>query len=264
MTAPLTWAVVALAASHWITPAAPVRRLQPRQRITLSSTAVVLAASAAGGLVFLWAGTLSIALAGMILALTAAGSWREISRQRADWALERSWAQLLGVLAADMRAGATISMAFDHAAAHLDHRTAPQLRAALVSAAALASQGLSLSAVLGSVPGGSAIAHVLDVGQRHGLPLADMVEQAQRRYDTKVRHRVLSRAALQGPQATAVVLSLLPLAGIGLGSAMGARPLSWLLGGGLGGVFLVVGVGLSCAGFSISQRIIAHAAGAAG
>jgi tight adherence protein B len=41
-----------------------------------------------------------------------------------------------------------------------------------------------------------------------------------------------------------------------LGQAIGAAPLSVLLGGGLGGVLLVVGVALVCCGLLWSRRIV--------
>ena len=69
-----------------------------------------------------------------------------------------------------------------------------------------------------------------------------------------------TRAALAGPQTTAVVLALLPLAGVLMGTAMGANPVAFLAGGGLGGVLLTVGTALVCAGVVVSQRIIQGAA----
>ena len=41
-----------------------------------------------------------------------------------------------------------------------------------------------------------------------------------------------------------------------MGTAMGANPLAFLTGGGLGGALLVVGTALVCAGVAVSRRII--------
>jgi tight adherence protein B len=92
--------------------------------------------------------------------------------------------------------------------------------------------------------------------ERYGLPMAELLTSV--RADLLARHRfkVRTTAALAGAKATALVLALLPILGIVLGQAMGAAPLSVLLGGGLGGVLLVIGVGLVCAGLLWSRRIV--------
>ena len=41
-----------------------------------------------------------------------------------------------------------------------------------------------------------------------------------------------------------------------MGAAMGASPLALLTGGGIGGVLLVAGTALVCAGVLVSRRII--------
>ncbi|EUA85128.1 type II secretion system protein F [Mycobacteroides abscessus subsp. abscessus] len=66
-------------------------------------------------------------------------------------------------------------------------------------------------------------------------------------------------AGLAGPRATAVVLTGLPVAGIGLGQMIGARPLSVLCAGGVGGALLVVGVTLACAGLLWADAITGKA-----
>lgn len=99
-----------------------------------------------------------------------------------------------------------------------------------------------------------------EVAAARGIPVVALLEHAQRRLDHERRHAARTVAALQGPQATAVILAALPLAGVALGTAMGARPLQFLTGGGLGGVLLLVGTGLVCGGFAWSHRIIARAA----
>ena len=70
---------------------------------------------------------------------------------------------------------------------------------------------------------------------------------------------LLCAGALQGPKATAMVLSILPVVGIGMGGLLGADPLHFLLGGGIGGTLLVTGTGLTTAGFVWSQRIMGRA-----
>ena len=86
-----------------------------------------------------------------------------------------------------------------------------------------------------------------------------LCENAQRRIDAQLTHAAATRAALQGPKATAMVLSILPVVGIGMGGLLGADPLHFLLGGGTGGVLLVAGTGLTTAGFVWSQRIMGKA-----
>ncbi|ORM26840.1 hypothetical protein [Williamsia sp. 1135] len=92
--------------------------------------------------------------------------------------------------------------------------------------------------------------------EQYGLPMAELLTSV--RADLLARHRFKTRtaAALAGAKATALVLALLPILGILLGQAMGAAPVAVLLGGGIGGVLLVVGVGLVCAGLLWSRRIV--------
>lgn len=50
-------------------------------------------------------------------------------------------------------------------------------------------------------------------------------------------------------------MAILPLLGVLLGQLIGARPLSFLLTGRVGGWLLVVGLTLACAGLLWSDRI---------
>ena len=63
-------------------------------------------------------------------------------------------------------------------------------------------------------------------------------------------------AALAGARATAVILALLPALGVLLGQDVGAHPIRFLLGSGLGGGLLMAGVGLVCAGLVWADRIV--------
>ena len=72
----------------------------------------------------------------------------------------------------------------------------------------------------------------------------------------RIRFRGRTEAALAGARASAAVLAGLPLLGIGLGELMGARPVRLLFHGGLGGVLLLIGVGLVCAGLLWTEAIV--------
>ena len=73
-----------------------------------------------------------------------------------------------------------------------------------------------------------------------------------------MRIRARTEAGLAGARATATVLAGLPVLGVGLGQLMGAAPLGILLAGGLGGIMLVVGTALVCAGLLWTDRIAAR------
>lgn len=97
-----------------------------------------------------------------------------------------------------------------------------------------------------------------EIAHRFGVPIRDLLESV--RSDVSARRSFAARtnAGLAGPRATAGVLALLPLLGIALGEALGARPLAVLCGGGLGGVLLIVGTALGAVGLWWSLRIADH------
>lgn len=99
------------------------------------------------------------------------------------------------------------------------------------------------------------------LAEHHGLPLAALLDHARGRLDAQLRHHKATAASLSGPKASALILSALPLAGMGLGKGMGADPWGFLSGGGLGAVMLVIGVGLSAAGWLWCQEIITKTQG---
>ena len=97
------------------------------------------------------------------------------------------------------------------------------------------------------------------VADRHGVPLADLLDAVRSDLDNRVRFNRRTSAQLAGPRATATVLAALPALGVMLGEAMGAAPLRVLCGSTFGQFLLVVGVGLICAGLVWSDRISARA-----
>lgn len=233
--------------------AAEKRRLHPLIGLTLAT----------GAFTVVLLDRLSVAVAAIITAATVAWTVREIRRGKAMARREGAAATYLGHLAGHLRAGAEVSAAMSTSVEAMGDSAPAELSHTLRAAAGLASRGGSGAGVLAAddrLPELHGLATLWQLADRHGLPLAPLVEQAQARIDTRVRHRNATTATLQGPQATAVILTALPLAGIAMGSAMGADPVGFLFGGGLGGLLLLAGVSLAAAGFVWSRTILRGAA----
>jgi tight adherence protein B len=168
------------------------------------------------------AGAVAAATAGVVLSNAAADRGR--SRAAAELV------ETVGILAADLRAGQQPAEAL----AALDGDLAARHRA---------------------------VRAVWAVSERSGAPAAavlDRVEQDLRAREAQ--HREIA-AQLAGARSTAGLLAVLPVLGIGLGAAMGARPLTLLLGEPRGQLALVVGVALEALGVLWTARIVAAAQG---
>ncbi|MEO7124862.1 MAG: hypothetical protein ABI382_05160 [Nakamurella sp.] len=90
----------------------------------------------------------------------------------------------------------------------------------------------------------------------HGVPLAAVVTACISDLEDRAAVVRLRSQHVAGPAASGYVLSALPIAGIAMGAGMGSRPIDVLLGGTLGGLLLVVGAGLCCAGLLWTSRIV--------
>lgn len=90
-----------------------------------------------------------------------------------------------------------------------------------------------------------------------GSGLADAVRQLAATARASEDVRVEMEGQLAGPRATARLLSLLPLVGMGLGMMLGADPLGWLLSTGPGRMCLGAGVLLTAVGAWWTARIAA-------
>lgn len=212
-----------------------------------------------GTLLFLLVGQLSVAVAGGIAVTTAVGTIRDMRAAARRQRRSGATAIFLGHLLGELRAGAGMPQAMT-AAAVANDQAPEEFQEVIKITAARAQAGGSGAAVLfdaqEEVPELRETAQLWRTAEQHGIPMAPLIEQAQARIDARDRHRAATSASLQGPQATAIVLTVLPAAGVLMGMAMGANPLGMLLSGGLGGILLVVGVSLSCGGFYWSRRII--------
>lgn len=232
----------------------PVGRWAPRHCL------VVLVALAAGLGVSL-AGPGGGIAAGMASG-TAALRWRAGRERRNGAAAATGLADAIAVLVAELRAGAHPAAAATAAA--LDAH--PAVSRAFSTAAAAARLGGEVPAVLRSAcpaPMGIWLGRLADawsLADRHGIPLADLLDAVRADTEQRARFAAEVQARLAGPRATAAVLAGLPLLGLALGHAMGAAPLRVLGATPAGQVLLVVGTGLCCAGVLWSARLMNGAA----
>lgn len=237
-------------------PARPVRRIgaAPRRAV---HPAIVPA------LVFLTAFAVVAAerLALVISAgVAAATALRALSSYRSGKAATRRReivASFLGHVVTNLRAGSGLAESCERAAQYLPEDCPGAVAAEIRQLAGAARSGATPNA---KTPELAKVTALWALAVTRGLPLADLLGRARDSLDAAQRHRAATEAALAGPKTTAVVLTLLPLAGVAMGSAMGANPLGLLLGPGVGGWLLVAGTALVSAGFLTCQHIITRAA----
>ncbi|MDO4243827.1 MAG: hypothetical protein Q4C85_08750 [Actinomyces sp.] len=92
-----------------------------------------------------------------------------------------------------------------------------------------------------------------------GAPLAGVLEEVAGGVAESGRAESSRRVALAGPCATARLLAALPLAGLGLGALVGARPHEVPLDGGRGSTLGVLGLVLVAVGHVLTRRLVAAA-----
>lgn len=260
-----TASLLLLGAAAALPAPAPTGRITRTARPERASAPGPLIAVAVGVAmaVFLLADRLSVAVAALLLAATAVHHLQALRTRRLIRATREALAGWLGHLVADLQAGARPVDALTRATAELDDHAPVEVAETIAAGAAQARWGTSPAATFlaaaDHAPDLASVGHLWELAERHGVKLAGLLGQIRDRLSARNSHDDATAASLNGPQASALILMALPLAGLAMGTAMGAAPLGLLLGGGLGGVLLVAGTGLICAGFLWSQRIIAGA-----
>lgn len=227
---------------------APARRVAERGRTLVSHRIPVTAACAAAGVVVL--GRVTLAVAGAMAGATAIHVLRARRAASAERRRRAAAAAYLGAVSTNLQAGATLPDALARAG---DQVGEAQVRADAMRIAHQARTGARLEP---RVPELERLGVLWALSVSRGVPLAKLIAALRDDIDHANRHRDATRAALAGPQTTAAVLAALPAAGVLMGTAMGASPIAFLTGGGLGGVLLVAGTALVCAGVLVSGRII--------
>jgi tight adherence protein B len=202
-----------------------------------------------------------------VTALLAVVGTRARTRwQRArDREVERAGAvEALAVLASELRAGRMPADALGAAAGV----AAGTLASTFAVVATGASVGADPSVALLRSAEASAVPELLrglaacwQVCSATGSSLAAAVDRLAEALRAERAQRLAVEAELAGPRATAVLLAVLPIAGIALAAGLGARPLHVLLHTGLGLGCLAAGVGLDLLGLWWTGRIVAAAGG---
>lgn len=201
---------------------------------------------------------MSVSVAVGVLTVATMLRIRRSNRRRRAAAEAQGMADALEVLVAELRTGVHPVRAFGSAAAD----TTGPVATALSTVAARASLGADVARGLSNAGAGSAVGaewNRLALSWRlavdNGLPVSVMMRATQ--MDIVERQRFSSRvqASLAGARATATILAGLPLLGLALGEVIGADPVAFLAGDGIGGGFLVAGTVLACCGLHWADRI---------
>lgn len=233
-----------------------LRRLTAGEPVRVG--AVIVASVLFGGLL---AGVGGMAAAAMVGGL-AYYRWRWSARRRDTDAEVAALLDAVGVMAAELRAGAHPAGAAAVAAngAAVVHRVlgsvAVGARLGAQVPAMLERHAMGEPAISGEL---RRMAGAWSLAERHGVALAELMDAVRADLDVRVRLAGQVKALLAGPRATAAVLAVLPLLGIGLGQGIGANPWHVLTVTSAGQLLLVLGTGLTCAGVLWSGRIMAKA-----
>ena len=235
----------------------------PRRRLFVPSPRSLPVVPAAWAFVVLG---LMIAIVAPPLALVyvAAATATQVRRRRSRLQRRRraegeAMTAALETLVGELRVGAHPLRAFGVAGAE----SGGTVGAALQTVTARAGLGADVAAGLCAVAAGSAVPFYWEriaicwrLAADHGLPMSTLMRAAQRDIVDRQRFSAQVHAGLAGARATAAILAGLPALGILLGQLIGAHPLRFLLGGGVGSWLPLVGTGLTWAGVAWSDRIV--------
>jgi tight adherence protein B len=165
--------------------------------------------------------------------------------------------ELCDGIGAELVAGRAPDIALAHAAAVLDE----ELRTALIAVSAGGDVAAQLDQVAG-LPGAEGLrllAGCWRIGAERGGMFAGVVEGLAAALRDEEAHRAEVAAQLAGPKATARLLAALPLLGLAMAAALGARPLAFLFGTLPGVACLFTGIGLDALGLLWTRRLAAAA-----
>lgn len=182
---------------------------------------------------------------------------RDVRRRRAQAAGRAERLAAVRLLVAELAAGARPAAALA-AAGELGWG---RVSATLAVAAEVSATGGDAGGVLVADPdpGLRAVGLAWRLAETTGVPLADVLGRVAADLAGAEDQVRAVAVALAGPRSSAVLLTLLPLIGMGMGTAMGARPLEFLGGPPAGQLICCLGVVLDAAGLAWMRRILRSA-----
>lgn len=246
-----------MAAAALIAPARTSRRLGLTKHRRVRGTTVLVAAAAVA-LVSVAAAPALLPVC-LVAAATVVSRLRRRRRTRGRRHEVQALAAGLDVLVGELKVGAHPISAFAVAGAEAGGPVGRSLQAVATRAGlgADVAQGIRAMSARSAAPDyWRRLAVFWHLAAEHGLAMSTLMRAAHRDIVDRQRFDDRMNAALAGARATAVILASLPVLGVVLGQLIGADPVGFLLGGGLGGVLLMVGVTLICAGILWADRIV--------
>lgn len=213
----------------------------PGRRFSFRIKAIA-AVAMAGGLTLLLVGPVPGLLAAAVVA-TVSWVWHALLVERDAASDEVRLVALAASLVAEQAAGAGSASALRQAAPE-----AGRWQPALLRAAAAAGNGGEPAAGLAREPLLIPFAVALAVAGRTGAGLTDVLARVRSELLARQECRRAVEQAVAGPRSSAVLLSLLPLVGLAMGAALGARPWHVLTATPAGLIALVAGVLLELTG----------------
>jgi tight adherence protein B len=201
-------------------------------------------------------GGVSLGVAAAVFTLTGGGLLHSAAALRRDARGRRDLLAAVRLMVAELDAGSAAQSALLAAGALTPHH-APSFAAAADAAESGGDPAAALCA--GGAAALEPLAHAWRVGALSGAPLATVLGRvAADLADHDNQHREVA-VALAGPRSSGLLLAGLPVVGVGLGTAMGARPVQYLLGTPGGRLLCCVGVVLDAAGVFWTQRLMRRA-----
>lgn len=265
---PVRWCQEALSRARAASPAVLLRvrrRLEARLGARIGPEALCLPA---GVVVALAARSPVPVLAGAVAVPCLGRRLRARETRAAHEAREEAVAALCAAVAGELRAGRPPEAVLTEAVERLRDTDTAAGWAGLTPLLAAARFGGDVPAALvhaARQPGAaglSAVSACWEVAVDKGAGLADGLDRVAVSLRLEQAQREELRGQLAGPQATAVMLALLPAFGVLLGVSLGADPLRVLFRTPVGLACLVAGGALEWAGLAWTARIVRRAEGA--
>jgi tight adherence protein B len=227
-------------------------RSRRRRRVEPAGVAVVACVGAAATAA--WTCGLALGVAAGIVAITGWTMVESMLARRHDVLRRRSLLAGVRLLALELEAGSRPAAALTAAAG------ASTLHAESFAAAArVAHAGGDVSAALATAGDLAALGRAWRVAAVAGVPLADVLGRVATDLAADDDQRRHVASALAGPRSSASLLAGLPVLGIALGAAMGARPVGILVGTPAGRLLCCAGVLLDAMGVLWTHRLMHRA-----